>query len=228
MTSEAGVPDLAAVADLVAVMDRLRSPGGCPWDAEQTHTSLLPFAVEEVFEVVEAVEEGDRTALREELGDLLLQVVFHARIAAEHPTEPFTLDDVAAGIAAKLRRRHPHVFADAQVRDAEHVSTRWDEIKRAEKERGSALDGVPAGLPALARAQALLDRARRAGLTTPTAASTGEPDGSADVDPTEVGAALLSTVLRAQAAGVDAEAALRAAVRDLEAQLRSQEAGPEA
>lgn len=224
MTSlEAGPPepDLKAVADLVAVMDRLRSPGGCPWDAEQTHASLVPFAVEEVFEVVEAVEEGDRTALREELGDLLLQVVFHARIAAEHPTEPFTLDDVAAGIAAKLRRRHPHVFAGAQVRDAEHVSTRWDEIKRAEKARGSALDGVPAGLPALARAQALLDRAQRAGLTTPA------PDGG-DVDAAGVGSELLATVLRAQAAGVDAEAALRAAVRDLEAALRSQEAPPTA
>lgn len=224
MISEAGVPDLAAVVDLVAVMDRLRSPGGCPWDAEQTHTSLLPFAVEEVFEVVEAVEEGDRAALREELGDLLLQVVFHARIAEEHPTEPFTLDDVAAGIAAKLRRRHPHVFADAQVRDAEHVSTRWDEIKRAEKERGSALDGVPAGLPALARAQALLDRAQRAGLTTPTPDGTG---GAEDVAPAAIGSELLSLVLRAQAAGVDAEAALRAAVRDLEAGLRSQEATPE-
>lgn len=216
------VPALTAVADLVAVMDRLRSPGGCPWDAEQTHTSLLPFAVEEVFEVVEAVEEGDRTAMREELGDLLLQVVFHARIAAEHPTEPFTLDDVAAGIAAKLRRRHPHVFAGAQVRDAEHVSTRWDEIKRAEKDRRSALDGVPAGLPALARAQALLDRAQRAGLTTPAA------DGAVDAGPADVGTALLSTVLRAQAAGVDAEAALRAAVRDLEAGLRAQEAGSQA
>ena len=224
MTPEAGVPDLAAVVDLVAVMDRLRSPGGCPWDADQTHTSLVPFAVEEVFEVVEAVEEGDRAALREELGDLLLQVVFHARIAEEHPTEPFTLDDVAAGIAAKLRRRHPHVFADAQVRDAEHVSTRWDEIKRAEKERASALDGVPAGLPALARAQALLDRARRAGLTTPTPDGTG---GTGDVTPAAIGSELLALVLRAQAAGVDAEAALRAAVRDLEAGLRSQEAAPE-
>jgi XTP/dITP diphosphohydrolase len=237
-----GMPDLAAVADLVAVMDRLRSPGGCPWDAEQTHTSLLPFAVEEVFEVVEAVEEGDRAALREELGDLLLQVVFHARIAAEHPTEPFTLDDVAAGIAAKLRRRHPHVFAGAQVRDAEHVSTRWDEIKRAEKERGSALDGVPAGLPALARAQALLDRARRAGLTTPVpddvvgthgidgsdgAGDAGGSSGTASVEPAAIGSELLSVVLRAQAAGVDAEAALRAAVRGLEADLRSQEARPE-
>ncbi|WP_309232718.1 MazG family protein, partial [Actinotalea sp. JY-7885] len=151
----------AGLADLVAVMDRLRSPGGCPWDAEQTHRSLTRYAVEEVHELVEAIETDDRAALREELGDVLLQVVFHARIASEHPSEPFDVDDVAAGVAAKLRRRHPHVFAGTVVRDAAEVSSRWDEIKRAEKGRTSALDGVPAALPALARAQAVLSRAGR-------------------------------------------------------------------
>ena len=218
-----------ALADLVAVMDRLRSPGGCPWDAEQTHVSLVPFGIEEVFEVVEAIEAGDHVGLREELGDLLLQVVFHARIAQEHPTEPFDLDDVAAGIAAKLRRRHPHVFGSAEVRDAAHVSERWDEIKRAEKSRDSAMDGIPSGLPALARAQAILSRSRRAGLVEPVVVEPGPVGGvvgSADHEPdgaATIGDALLALVHRADVAGVDAEGALRAAARRLELGLRAAE-----
>ena len=211
-----------ALADLVAVMDRLRSPGGCPWDAEQTHETLLPYAVEEVFEVVEAVEDGDRTALREELGDLLLQVVFHARVAAEHPTEPFDIDDVAAGIAAKLRARHPHVFADVSVSGAEEVHRNWEVIKRAEKNRVSALDGIPRGMPALARAEKLASRARRAGLPVDDAAAE-VAQGTDPADGAEVGRRLLALALEAQAAGVDAEAALRAAVRDLETALRRRE-----
>src|SRR5690606_24656942 len=152
--------------DVVAVMDRLRSPGGCPWDAEQTHASLVRYALEEAYEVAEAVEDGDRAALREELGDLLLQVVFHARIATEHPTDPFDVDDVAAGIAAKLRRRHPHVFGSPstgshgdvsaaehppggsttdpsgdEVIDAAEVRARWDRLKLAEDGRTSVFDG---------------------------------------------------------------------------------------
>ncbi len=130
---ERAASGLVHLADLVDVMDRLRSPGGCPWDAEQTHESLVGYAVEEVFEVAEAVETGDRAHLREELGDLLLQVVFQARVAQEHPTEPFDLEDVAAGIAAKLRRRHPHVFGDVEVADAQDVHRRWEQIKAAEK-----------------------------------------------------------------------------------------------
>ncbi|HEY3436045.1 MAG TPA: MazG family protein [Actinotalea sp.] len=217
----------AELAELVAVMDRLRSPGGCPWDAEQTHASLVPFAIEEVYEVAEAVETGDREGLREELGDLLLQVVFHARIAEEHPTEPFTLGDVAAGTAEKLRRRHPHVFADATVRDAEHQTRRWDEIKKAEKDRSSALDGIPAALPALARAQAVLARGRRASLDVGSATA---PDGSvvasaggAPADEVAVGQELLEVVRRAELAGVDADAALRRAVRELEERVRTSE-----
>ncbi|HWS57793.1 MAG TPA: MazG family protein [Actinotalea sp.] len=219
----AAVP-LPAVVDLVAVMDRLRSPGGCPWDAEQTHESLVGFAVEEVFEVAEAIETGDRPGLREELGDLLLQVVFHARVAAEHPTDPFDLDDVAAGIAAKLRHRHPHVFADAQVRDAAHVHQRWEQIKAAEKSRDSVLDGVPVALPALARAQKVLGRVRRAGLTVDEPAPDPRPVGAAGPDEEDLGRALLDLVRRAEARGVDAEGALRAAVRDLEARVRAVEA----
>ena len=167
-TGRAGDAAVAALADLVAVMDRLRSPGGCPWDAEQTHTSLLPYAVEEVFEVVEAVETGDRAALREELGDLLLQVVFHARVAAEDPDEPFGIGEVAAGITAKLRRRHPHVFGDVEVSGAHEVHANWERIKKAEKARESALDGIPAGMPALARAEKVAGRASRARPAGPT------------------------------------------------------------
>ncbi|NTW38747.1 MAG: MazG family protein [Cellulomonadaceae bacterium] len=211
-----GVSVEQALADLVEVMDRLRSPGGCPWDAEQTPESLVQYAIEEVFEVAEAVETGDREALREELGDLLLQVVFQARVATEHPTEPFDLGDVAAGIAEKLRRRHPHVFADAQVRDAEHVSQRWDEIKQTEKARTSVLDGVPAAMPALARAQKVLGRVDRAGIAAQAAPAPVTP---AD----EVGADLLAAVARASAVGVDAEGALRAAVRALEERVRAAE-----
>src|SRR5665647_1733495 len=168
---------LAAVEDLVAVMDRLRSPGGCPWDAAQTHASLLPDAVEEVYEVVEAVENDDRTALCEELGDLLLQVVFHARVAQEHQTEPFGLAEVAAGVAAKLRHRHPHVFGDAVVADAEDVHRRWEEIKKAEKARASVLDGIPAGLPSSTDARAfsafLISSQRR--WTSSASATTASP-----------------------------------------------------
>lgn len=209
----------AALADLVAVMDRLRSPGGCPWDAEQTHLTLLPHAIEEVAEVVEAVEAGDRAGMREELGDLLLQVVFHARVAQEDPEDPFDIGDVAAGIAAKLRRRHPHVFGPepTDALPADEVHRRWESIKRAEKGRASAFDGVPPQLAALARADKVIARAERAGL----------PVG--DVPGDDVGARLLALVVEARAAGTDAEAALRARVRDLESDLRDREraAGPQ-
>lgn len=208
------------MAELVAVMDRLRSPGGCPWDAEQTHASLLPYAIEEVFEVVEAVEHGDRADLREELGDLLLQVVFHARIAQEHPSEPFDLDDVARGTAAKLRRRHPHVFADGATPDPEGLHRQWDAIKQTEKQRASAFDGIPAALPALARAHKVLGRARRAGLDDAVTLTDVSPDTAAGL-----GERLLALVAQAQADGVDAEHELRAAVRALEERLRVAEAG---
>src|SRR5665647_1710526 len=150
----------------------------------------------------------DRTALCEELGDLLLQVVFHARVAQEHPTEPFGLAEVAAGVAAKLRHRHPHVFGDAVVADAEDVHRRWEEIKKAEKGRASVLDGVPAGLPALARAQKVLGRARRAGLSVGDAnslLSASEATGGTDVagvhgpgDASGLGRALLEIAVAAE------------------------------
>ena len=148
-----------ALVDAVAVMDRLRSPGGCPWDAEQTHGSLLRYLVEECYELVEAVESGDRTAIREELGDVLLQVLFHARIASETPRAQggFDIDDVAGDLVAKLVRRHPHVFADAAGRPAATWTAadqqqRWDELKKTERGKGAVLDGVAFGQPAVALA----------------------------------------------------------------------------
>ncbi len=212
MTAPSGDRPDDPVRALVAVMDRLRSPGGCPWDAEQTHASLAPYAIEEAHEVAEAVDNDDRENLREELGDLLLQVVFHARIASEHPTEPFGLDEIAEGLIAKLVRRHPHVFADAQVDGADGVHRQWEQIKRTEKRRGSALDGVPRGLGALARTQKVASRAARAGLST---------DGPVAPDP--IGERLLALVLEAEAAGLDAEGELRRAAGTWEAGLRAAE-----
>lgn len=213
----------AALLDLVAVMDRLRSPGGCPWDAEQTHSSLLKYLIEETYETVEAVETGDRAHLREELGDLLLQVMFHARIAAEHPEDPFDIDDVAAGISAKLIRRHPHVFADTTASTVAEVEANWEILKAAEKGRSSAMEGVPLAQPALALADKLLSRAAKAPLTVPVPAA----DLPADAD---LGDALFSLVVAARARGLDAEAELRAAcrrfagtVRDLEAEAATTE-----
>ena len=205
----AGQPG-ARLLDLVAVMDRLRSPGGCPWDREQTHRSLAPYLLEETYETLEAIDTGDRAHLREELGDLLLQVVFHARVAADDAADPWTIDDVAAGITDKLVRRHPHVFADASAETAAHVEAAWDRLKAAEKQRAWVLEGIPAALPALALADATVRRARRAGLPPPQPVPTPPHD---PCDETSVGDALLSLVARAQADGVDAEQALRGAVR---------------
>lgn len=157
----------ARLLDLVEVMDRLRT--GCPWDAGQTHDSLAPFLLEETYEALEALDSGDAEAIREELGDVLLQVIFHARVAAERSDGTgYTIDDVADGIIAKLTRRHPHVFGDVTVSGAEEVKDNWDAIKAAEREAASgapasALDGVPMGQPALSLAAALQRRAERAG-----------------------------------------------------------------
>ena len=237
-------PTGSALLDVVAVMDRLRAPGGCPWDAEQTHTSLTRYLVEETYEVLDAVEaldgtSGPETDLAEELGDVLLQVVFHARVAAERGA--FDVDDVARALSAKLRRRHPHVFGEASqlVRGAvgpttgEEVQARWDELKAAEKPSRGPVDGIPLHLPALARADALLARLDRAGIpladVTAAAASTAATSttaavgaGTTGADPTadaaqaQLGAELLALVVRARAAGVDAEAALRDTVRSLQ------------
>ncbi len=211
-------PGLAGVAELVAVMDRLRSPGGCPWDAEQTHESLAPYAVEEAYELAEAALAHDRAHLREELGDLLLQVVFHARVAQEDPADPFDLDDVATGIAAKLRRRHPHVFADGDARTPDEVAARWEDIKAEEKpHRTHVLDGIPVGMPPLERAAKVVSRLDRHGrleeLRAAAAvasyhhAATDHPDAGDDL-----GRRLLALVLAAHDGGVDPSQALSAAL----------------
>jgi uncharacterized protein YabN with tetrapyrrole methylase and pyrophosphatase domain len=187
--------------DLIAVMDRLRSPGGCPWDAEQTHATLVPFLLEEAYEAVEAVEVGDRDHLREELGDLLLQVAFHSRIAEEDSADPWSIDDVAGDIVAKLVRRHPHVFSDTDAPTAAHVEANWEVIKAAEKGRISAVEGVPLAQPALSLAAKLMSRAARANVTVDL------------VESDDIGDRLLALVAAARVVGVDPEAALRAAAR---------------
>lgn len=188
----------ARLLDLVAVMDRLRSE--CPWDQEQTHQSLARYLVEETYETLEAVETGSYDDLREELGDLLLQVYFHARIAAETPAAEggFTIDDVAAGIVDKLVYRHPHVFAGVEVSGADEVNANWETLKAAEKKRDSPLDGVPLALPALALADKVLGRLK-----------IDPPPGDT------IGARLLTLVAEARRTGVDPEQALRDAVRRL-------------
>ncbi|MEV7022409.1 MazG family protein [Kitasatospora sp. NPDC093558] len=211
----------ARLLDLVSVMDRLRSPGGCPWDAEQTHASLVKYLVEEAYELVEAIEEGDRDTLREELGDVLLQVFFHSRIAEEHPTEAFSIDDVAGDIVEKLMYRHPHVFGDVEAEGAAEVEANWEQLKAAEKaDRESVLDGVPAGLPSLAYAAKLVSRVRRAGFE-------GVPDEPfelpAELTEESAGRLLLAVAQRAHDAGVDVDAALRAAARSYRDAVREAE-----
>lgn len=208
-----------ALREAVAVMDRLYSPGGCPWDREQTHESLVHYLLEEAHELAEAIETGDRAGMREELGDLLLQVLFHARIASEEP-EPFTVDDVAADLAAKLVRRHPHVFADDPVA-ATDLHARWDAIKKAEKGRTSVLEGISHTQGALARAQKVLSRAERGGLGD--VARGRAADASAPTTPDGLGRELFELVARAQASGIDAEAALRAELRRVEAGIAEAE-----
>ena len=237
-TTSPGEPAGRTLLDAVAVMDRLRSPGGCPWDAEQTHASLAPYAVEEAHELAEVAEAGDRDALVEELGDVLLQVLFHARVGTEGTLgTPFDIDDVAAALIAKLVRRHPHVFADGAASTPDEVNRRWDEIKATEKPRSSVLEGIPAALPALARVQKILDRAERAGIDLPAASTDPAPahpvpTGHVPGDPTPTGSAgsvaddLLAAVRRARAEGIDAEAALRSRIRDLEAAMYAAEAAP--
>lgn len=197
--------DLDALGEAIEVMARLRGPGGCPWDAEQTHASLAPYAIEEAHEVAEAAESGDADALKEELGDLLLQVLFHSEIAGE--SGAFTVGDVASTLVEKLKRRHPHVFADVVADTPEEVERNWAAIKATEAPLTHPLAGIPASLPALARAQKIVSRAAKAGLEETAADhSTAE----------QIGEELLCVVRKAHAARVDAEQALRGAIRALE------------
>lgn len=186
-------------------MQRLRRD--CPWDAEQTHASLVNHLIEETCEVVDAVEAGDDTELLEELGDLLLQVYFHAQIATDEGR--FTLDDVAAGIADKLIRRHPHVFSDEDV--PADMWESWEARKRAEKGRTSALEGIAESMSAIARAHKVVSRTRSHQVDIDL------PD--APISEADVGRRILELVSRAQASGVDADAATRRALRELEARI---------
>ena len=199
----------AKVLDLVAVMDRLRSPGGCPWDAEQTHASLVPYLLEEAHEAAEALETGDRDHMIEELGDVLLQVAFQARVGEDDPEAPFTIDDVAAGIVDKLVRRHPHVFSDVSVDSPDQVAENWESIKAAEKPGRAAqgtFAGIPAGMPGLARAEKMLSRLTRAGRLGEAAALRTGHTGSDR---------LWAAVLELHSEGTDTESALRSVLREL-------------
>ena len=191
---------------LVEVMDQLRSPGGCPWDAEQTHESLLKYLLEESYEFVDAVQSGNRIDMREELGDVLLQVYFHARIAQDDLDDPFTIEDVAQSIADKLIRRHPHVFSDGAAQSTAEVIHNWEAIKRLEKGRTSALDGIAMSQPALALIEKLLYRASKfdVDVVVPEVVDLEKP-----ADESAVGQALLTVIAWAHANGVDAESALR-------------------
>ncbi len=204
----------AALLDAVTVMDRLRSPGGCPWDAEQTHDSLAPYLLEEAYEAFQAIEDGDLAALRDELGDVLLQVLFHARLAEELPAEQrWSIDDVAAGLVAKLERRHPHVFGDVAVADADEVNRNWEQIKAAERGGKPSMASVPMSAPALTLAAKLQ---RKAGV---------EPSGDAgslvaavehfasEPSADAAGELLWAAVAVMRANGIDAEAALRGRAR---------------
>jgi XTP/dITP diphosphohydrolase len=214
------MPPGERLIELVAVMDRLRSPGGCPWDAEQTHESLLTYLLEEAHELVEAVEDDDRASLKEELGDVLLQVVFHARIASEDKNEPFDIDDVADGIITKLISRHPHVFGGVVVENAEEVAANWEQIKAAEKGRTSAVEGVPMGQPALSLASKLIHRASRHGVPDLINEEISIGD---EITSESIGELLLRVVALAQRNGLDAEAALRGAARKYAVQVQAAE-----
>jgi len=200
---------------LVAVMHRLRT--GCPWDAEQTHASLVRYLVEETLEVVEAIEAGNDTQLTEELGDLLLQVVFHAEIASENGR--FDIEDVARRISDKLVARHPYVFSGTEV-PADLVGS-WERAKAVEKSRDSALDGIPERLSALTRAHKVLVRARSHGLDPAALGVT-----AADVGPDSVGIQFLRLVARAEELGLDPEQEARRALRALEERVRAAERHP--
>ena len=202
------------------VMDKLRSPGGCPWDAEQDHLSLLKFLLEESYEFIEAVEENDRDAMQEELGDLLLQVYFHSRMAEEDKEQPFNIEDVAKGVADKLIRRHPHVFSDTVVSSSSEVLENWEAQKAVEKGRTSAIDGVPLAQPALTLVSKLLYRASKSNYKLPIAEPVKLPDG---IDQDQFGELLLGLISQAVEKGLDPEAALRGAAKSLITQIKTHE-----
>jgi XTP/dITP diphosphohydrolase len=201
----------SGLSELINTMAALRGPGGCPWDAEQTHESLVPYLLEETFELIEALESGSRADMREELGDVLYQVLFHADIASSVAEDSFTIEDVASDVEAKMRERHPHVFAEGGATTVDDVKRQWREIKAEQKKhRASPFEGIPGKLSALARAHSVM---RRADQPMVVPGSARAPSFSTE---RELGALLLQIVAAAEDQDLDAERALRVAVRDIE------------
>lgn len=200
-------------------MDRLRSPGGCPWDAEQTHESLVKYLLEESYEFIDSVDAKDREGMREELGDVLLQVYFHSRIAQDHPTDPFSIEDVAQAIADKLIRRHPHVFEGLQVTGTEEIIENWEEIKAKEKGRTSALDGIALAQPALPLVEKLLYRAEKYKVNVELTKYQSDKPATQE----SVGEALASIIAWARDNEIDPENALRLYGRQIAEQIKAAE-----
>jgi XTP/dITP diphosphohydrolase len=202
-------------------MDKLRSPGGCPWDAEQTHQSLLKYLLEESYEFIESVENNDRQDMQEELGDLLLQVYFHSRMAEEDTNQPFNIEDVAKSVADKLIRRHPHVFAGTKVDNSQDVLENWEKQKALEKGRSSIIDGVPLAQPALPLAAKVVYRINKLNYSLPISQPIKLSD---QTNQDQFGDILLGLIAQAVEKGLDPEAALRGATKTLIAQIQEQEA----
>jgi XTP/dITP diphosphohydrolase len=208
--------DYPRLEELIATLERLRAPGGCAWDRDQTHESLVRYLIEETYELVDAIETGDDAELIEELGDVLYQVIFHSDIAAEQGR--FTLEDVAAHMNAKMIGRHPHVFGDRVAETPDDVMEFWEDLKREEKPtRTSVLDGVPQAMPSLLLADKLIGKVGKAGTSAELAA-----EGSWETED-DLGDALLRQVVAAKALGFDAERALRGALRRLQDDIRAAE-----
>ena len=203
------------------VMDKLRSPGGCPWDAEQTHQSLVKYLLEESYEFIESVENNDRQDMQEELGDLLLQVYFHSRMAEEDTNQPFNIEDVAKSVADKLIRRHPHVFAGTKVDNSQDVLENWEKQKALEKGRSSIIDGVPLAQPALPLAAKVVYRINKLNYSLPISQPLKLSD---QTNQDQFGEILLGLIAQAVEKGLDPEAALRGATKSLIAQIQEQEA----
>ena len=206
---------------LAEVMDQLRSPGGCPWDAEQTHHSLLKYLLEESYEFVDAVDQNDRQSMREELGDILLQVYFHSRIAQEDKEDPFSIEDVAKEIADKLIRRHPHVFADAEINSSDELLQNWERLKAEEKGRNSATDGVALSQPALPLITKLIYRAEKNGIDISHKIELPSSDLNNDVlDEQKIGDVLVAAIAAAIKLGIEPEDLLRARAREISDEIK--------
>lgn len=211
---------------LIQTAHRLRAPGGCPWDAEQTHRSLVQYLLEETYELIDAIESGDRDEVLEELGDVLYQVIFHSDLASNGTLgEPFDLEDVAEYMEQKMISRHPHVFGTAEEQEeykaatGDDVMQRWDSHKKKEKPgRTSVLDGVPQAMPALALANKVMGKAEKIGLLEPS-----ETPAIPMSDEQELGKLLLAVVSSARSLGLDPERALREATKELQVEIRAAE-----